>query len=291
MRKINSKGTIEKIIRDDGFQVFVLENYNDKDLREINPEYVLALSVVGSFNFELLPLLKHVQVLTIMDVVVDQTDVKYLLTLKKLKRLVLVDSVIKDGFDFSQIKLLEELDLNWKSYYQFSVELKLKELVLRKIDSENLLFLSKVSSLEKLEIIQGKLKSIVGIEGLANLQSLTLANLSKLEQIDGLERLDQLQHFDLRNFKGSLDISTINIDSIKWINLENVNSTSSLKTLMSSKSLRKVRIFKRGKLSPEELEVKTQFSDSTTRYYRQNDVIKKLINTFSPTNKRSEMSS
>ncbi|MFM7854825.1 MAG: hypothetical protein ACKO96_23575 [Flammeovirgaceae bacterium] len=66
------------------------------------------MTVVGSFNFELLSKLRHVQVLTIMDGLIDETDTKHLLSLKNLKRLVLVDSEIKGEFDFSQLKQLEE---------------------------------------------------------------------------------------------------------------------------------------------------------------------------------------
>jgi hypothetical protein len=273
------KRRIEKIIRDDGYQVFVFENYTAKTLKSVRQEDVLALSVVEAFNYQLLEQMKRVQVLTIMDSFISKSDIQYLLSLKKLKRLVLVDSYIEDEFDFSQIRSLEELDLKWKSGYQFKSSIKLKELVLRKLDLEDLSFLSNLKSLETLQIIQGKLTSTKGIEKLKKLQSLSLAYLSKLQRMENVDRLN-LAHIELMSFRGVVDFSRINLAKLKWLNLDNVKSTISLHRLLASKSLKKVRIFKRTKLSPEEVEVEAKFSDYTSGYIRQSEVVKRMIKYF-----------
>lgn len=277
MKVFNNKA--KRILNDDGHNVYIFKGLSkSKDLDNIEIDEVKFATIVENFNFELLPIFKYLEILTIMDRNIKQNEARYLKHLLLLKRLVLVDSIIEGGFDFDCFEELEEVDLNWMSKYNFSSNRNLKELIIRKVDEIDLSFVTKNAGLEKVEIIQGKLQSLEGVEKLKKLKALTLFRIGKINSLTELKNHPNLEYLDLRSFKGEIDIEVLlSLKKLKWLVLENCTSVTGIDKLLGKSGLLGVKILKAGKLTEEEKEIVNKFPNARYGYVREQNVRNRMI--------------
>lgn len=175
--------------------------------------------------------------------------------LKDCLSIKLVDSYLSKEFDFSKIEGLEELDLNWaKGYKNFGSD-KLRKLVLRKCNKSRLAFNS-TKNLFVLELIQGSVDSLKGIELLTNLKALTLYKLKGFdsEDIKRLYRLENLEYLFISSFDHRLDLGELckTLKSLKWIILENCTNLH-IENIQINKNTPAFKILKKTNLSNSEI--------------------------------------
>ena len=275
---------IKLAVRQDGFRVYILTNLVDKrSLQQVNSTDIKVASIKDRFDFKLLSELTKIEMLTFMDITMTDIDVERLLKLTELKRLVLVDCIIPGSVNLNSFHKLEELDLNWKSTYHFTDPCTLKDLVLRKLNTDDLSFLN-CKSLETLEVIQGKLASLNGIGKLQNLKALTLLNLAKVSDLHSICLLHNIEYLHLRGLKSKIDSRLImDLRHLKWLVLENSDFSMPFDTLLEHQSLRGVIISKRGKLTGIEKRIMSTFSDTKYGYFRSDNVRDRLTILFQST--------
>jgi Leucine-rich repeat (LRR) protein len=140
------------------------------------------------------------------------------------------------AIDFSNFKELEEIDIPWNNNLKFKGADSLKYLILRKYGKE-IFELELPQSIEFLELIQGKLKSIQGIEQYQNLKALVLYAQPKMEEYTAIGELKNLEFLHLHG--GHLkDVAFITkLKNLKWLVLENCKEIETLKPLMDLDNL------------------------------------------------------
>jgi hypothetical protein len=188
----------------------------------------------------------------------------------------LVDSYLSKEFDFSKIVGLEELDLNWaKGYKNFGSD-KLRKLVLRKCNKSRLSFNS-TKKLIVLELIQGSVDSLNGIEVLTDLKALTLFKLKGFnsENIKHLYKLENLEYLFISSFDQRLDLSEIcnTLKSLKWVILENCSNLH-IEDLQLNKNTPAFKIIKKTNLSNSEVAMLNEYKHCKYDYlYPLNDSV------------------
>lgn len=161
----------------------------------------------------------------------------------KLKKLMSIemDDTYKMAIDFSKFKELVDLDLFWNPNISFVDADKLKYLILRKYGKES--FEQKLpKNIEFLELIQGKLKSMKGIEEYQSLKALVLYAQPKIEDYTAISGLKNLEFLHIHG--GHLkDVSFITkLKNLKWLVLENCKEIETLKPLLKLDKLEGVQL-------------------------------------------------
>lgn len=155
--------------------------------------------------------------------------------LKKIKKIQL-DFSYKMAIDFSHFKELEEIDIVWNNNLVFKGAENLKYLILRKYDKETF-ELELPIDIEYIQLIQGKLKSVQGIEKYQSLKALVLYSQPKIEDYAAIGEINNLEFLHIHG--GQLkDITPFTkLKKLKWLVLENCKHIETLKPLMQLENL------------------------------------------------------
>jgi hypothetical protein len=185
--------------------------FNDLEiLKKFNCDEITEVSIKKNFdNLNTLNIFKNLQVLTIGD------------ECKKAK------------LDFSLINQLKLISANWNLKFENFNELS--ELISCKLwyfNNDDLTFLSNFKKLIRLELVNGTLKSLNGIENLSNLKEIHLYYLKYLKSFDGIS----INHKNLEVF------FTYSIPNIEQIS--SLGNAENLKILQISKTKKEYDSFK-----------------------------------------------
>lgn len=155
--------------------------------------------------------------------------------LNKLRSLTIPNSY-KMQIDFSNFKEIEDIDVLWNNNLVFKDIKNLKVLMLTKYDKETF-SLELPGCIEYIHLIQGKLKSIQGIEQYQNLKALVLYAQPKMEEYTAIGELKNIEFLHLHG--GHLkDVAFITkLKNLKWLVLENCKEIETLKPLMDLDNL------------------------------------------------------
>lgn len=165
----------------------------------------------------------------------NKFDSNDLYKLYKLKSLSIPDTY-KMQIDFSNFKEMEDIDVSWNNNLVFKDVKNLKILMLTKYDKETF-ELELPNSIEYIHLMQGKLKSIQGIEKYQSLKALVLYAQSKIEDYKAIGELKSLEFLHIHG--GQLkDITPFTkLKKLKWLVLENCKHIETLKPLMELDNL------------------------------------------------------
>lgn len=142
-------------------------------------------------------------------------DFESLSFLKELKYLRVGDGLepVQKGrrIDFSAFPKLEQCQMSWKKYFEPALLecAALRSLTLWHCPAKDLRQLSAATQLTTLDLIQGSLVDLHGIEHLQSLRNLTLANLRNLSDLTSLSELKQLRHICISACSKVNDLSPI----------------------------------------------------------------------------------
>ncbi len=200
--------------------------------------------------------------------------------LKDCLSIKLVDSYLSKEFDFSEIVALEELDMNWAKGYKNYGSDKLRKLILRKCNKTRLSFNS-IKKLIVLELIQGSVDSLNGIEVLTDLKALTLYKLKGFnsEDIKHLYKLENLEYLFISSFDQGLDLGEIcnALKYLKWIILENCSNLH-IENLQLNKDTPALKILKKTNLSNSQVAMLNEHKVCKYDYlYPLNDNVAKRV--------------
>ncbi len=168
----------------------------------------------------------------------DISGIKYLKNLKTA----IIGPKPKVKIDLSEFKKIESLSLTYhKNWLNLFDCISLKDLHLWKNPFEDLSEFVKLKDLKSLELIQGKTKSLLGIEKL-NLISIEIHKMSSLEDISISEKLVELESFHLHDCKKVQNHNriknAINLISLRYANCGEMESISFIKDLSKLKEFR-----------------------------------------------------
>jgi hypothetical protein len=153
-------------VRDGYYKVLVLEKcityQKDAICNIINNNNIMHVVICEDFHDSILDEIIEINILVFMYNNQFKSDNLY--KLSKLKSIVLPNSY-KMAIDFSLFKELEEIDITWNNNLIFKGLDNLRYLILRKYDKETF-ELDLPKEIEYIQLIQGKLKSIQGIENI-----------------------------------------------------------------------------------------------------------------------------
>ncbi len=209
---ISKEGEISSLIANRGIKSAVIEN--NFDCKILNELLYIKSLIISANNAFICPNLYN---------------------LKNLKKINLEFSY-NMAIDFSNFKELEEIDIPWNNNLIFKGADSLKYLILRKYGKE-IFELELPQSIEFLELIQGKLKSVQGIEKYKNLKALVLYAQPKMEEYSAIGELHHLEFLHLHG--GHLkDVNFITrLKNLKWLVLENCKEIDTLKPLLQLDNL------------------------------------------------------
>lgn len=165
----------------------------------------------------------------------DAFECKELYKLSKL-RIITLDYSYKMAIDFSNFKEIEEIDVPWNNQLIFKGTDKLKYLILRKYDKASF-EIELSNNIEFIELIQGKLQTMQGIEKYQSLKALVLYAQPKIEDYTAIGELQNLEFLHIHG--GHLkDITPFTkLKKLKWLVLENCKHIETLKPLMELENL------------------------------------------------------
>lgn len=224
-------------IRDEYYKIVVVENcitYQNGIIHNTIKKYGIKHVVIcENFNDSILDEIIEINILVFM--YNNQFKIDNLYKISKLRRIVLPNSY-KMAIDFSNFKELEEIDIKWNNNLIFIGADNLKYLILRKYDKETF-ELDLPKEIEYIQLIQGKLKSIEGIEKHQNLKALVLYSQPKIEDYTAIGELKNLEFLHIHG--GQLkDITPFTkLKKLKWLVLENCKNIETLKPLMGLDNL------------------------------------------------------
>jgi hypothetical protein len=170
-------------------------------------------------------------------------DLGILSSLGKLKYLRVLDT--NQSLDLRHLRCLEELGLDWhSSVYLPDVDVPLRSLGLRgyKAKSKDLTELPAYRGLEDLELIQGNLTSLAGVERFTSLKKGDFAYMTKLESIKNLAKtpVETVMFDSCKKVAGDLPLLS-KCPNLKMLGFHGGGELESLKFLNSFKSLEEFR--------------------------------------------------
>lgn len=224
-------------IRDEYFKLINIDNteniFKYVLLKLVKENEIKCVVINEKFNEQIFNELTNI--LSISFLYNDTFDYKELYRLSKLRK-ISIDFSYKMAIDFSNFKELEEIDITWNNNLIFKGADSLKYLILRKYGKE-IFELELPQSIEFLELIQGKLKSVNSIEQYQNLKALVLYAQPKMEEYTAIGELKNLEFLHIHG--GQLkDITPFTkLKKLKWLVLENCKHIETLKPLMELDNL------------------------------------------------------
>lgn len=215
----------------------ILKNQKQADcnLEEYILNYnVKIITINGVFNDDILNQLNSIEVIKFM--YTNIFDINKFYVLKNIRQITLEDTY-NMGIDFSNFKKLAHLNIYWNPNIKINLCSKLKWLRVYSFNNENCIsFFS--NSIEYLEIIQSKLKSLEGIGNLKNLKSLVLYKLKSVENFHYIGELKNLEYLMIDSCLKLTNIDWISgLKKLKYICLIGSNEIESLKPLNEINSL------------------------------------------------------
>lgn len=174
---------------------------------------------------------------------------------QKLQYLNLIDSDFPACYDFSKFTRLLSLELNWHKTYSNLNMPSLVTLILRKLKGN--LPIQDLSGLKVLELIQGSVNSLIGIEKLTQLRSLVIYRTRNMAAKE-FERLEGLEHLEYLHIAGCKDLIDLRVffrcKSLKWVVLENCTNVFIANDLVVPNTLESINFFRKTNISdPDQL--------------------------------------
>jgi Leucine-rich repeat (LRR) protein len=236
-----STGLITSKAKNGYLSIRINENYTYKSgeiLSHLESRGIRSAVIENKFDCKVLYELLNIEVLYFSSNMIFNCSSFY--ELNKLKKIQL-DFSYKMSIDFSKFKMLKEVDIDWNENLLFKGADSLKYLILRKYGNE-IFELELNENIEFLELIQGKLKSVRGIEKYQNLKALVLYSQPKMEDYLAIGELQSLEFLHLQG--GHLkDVNFITkLKNLKWLVLENCKEIETLKPLLQLENLEGVQL-------------------------------------------------
>jgi hypothetical protein len=187
----------------------ILFDYLNEGVEYVKQNKILDVCVWSDGNWEKrnadFAFLKEIPFITKFEWIVplskssDISGLYYLTSLKDFRWAVDNDFEI----DLSQLNTIESFNTVYSSKITNWLQLvSLRELYLQSISTDDLSFLSSLKTLEKLRVINAKIKSVQGLESCSQLKELRLVKCSKLVNIDStLNALCNLEKLLVENCK------------------------------------------------------------------------------------------
>ncbi|CDL86090.1 leucine-rich repeat domain-containing protein [Xenorhabdus cabanillasii] len=161
--------------------------------------------------------------------------------LKQLRSLG-ISTYCNTPIQFENFPDLEICSLEWRKKSDSLFKCKnLKDIFINKYPYDDLKPLQLLTKLERLALLNSKLKSLDGIENIKNIRRLRIANLRGLTSLDGIENLSKLENLDIDTCRKITHINQLeNLENLKEVFINNCNEIESLKPLRYLKKLEKV---------------------------------------------------
>jgi len=194
---------VKLIIRSDGFRILNFKDVIDLKSKRYKSYDTIAVSIGGMFDFRILEKLDDLKIIVFLDADIENFTIEQCSRMNSIKAIKLINSKLSNSIDFGVFENLEELETEWLPDIKFNCS-NLRSLVLRKTKARSLEFLSNLKKMEALELIQGGLPSLEGVEKIMSLKALTLYSMNKIESILPISNLLNLEYLDIRNFRGQL---------------------------------------------------------------------------------------
>lgn len=216
------------------------------DIEFINREQIKNIEINSARGFELdnLEILKEISFIERLNIVVDPSvDISAIHYLMKLKHLRFAYDY-KTTIDLSSFPELESLGCHW-SYRILNLDKcsTLKKLLLFKFKKE-LPYLQSLKSLQYLDLRQGTITSLEGIENFKDINTVHLYGLTKLEDIAPLTKAKQsLKYLIIDTCKKIKEVSTVmpQLENIEILGLSNIGELSDIEFIRDMKSLKDFR--------------------------------------------------
>ena len=228
-------------LRDGYYKVLVIEkkiNFLGFLRKTVTNENIKHVVIDGAFDNSIFDELKDILSINFMynEKFCDDNFYK----LNKLKRISISDSY-KFLIDFAKFISVQEIDIPWNEYLKFTDTNNLRYLILRKYKKETF-EIDLPKNIEFLELIQGKLKSIQGIEKYTSLKALVIFGHQKMEEYDSISKLQNLEFLHLHGGKLKNVAFITKLKNLKWLVLENCKEVETLKPLLSLEKLEGVHL-------------------------------------------------
>lgn len=249
-----------------------------------NPEY--GLNLAGGFTGRDLAFLSevpHVRAVTLLDIPLSSIEGLY--ELEHLEELLVSGPPVQ--LDLARFPGLRELRCDWGPKLANLGSLrKLESLRLGKFKSRagNLVELRLPPSLTELQLVQGNLRSVDGIQGLRSLRTLDLSYLPQLTDIGPLTQLVSLRELELQRCKRAVDTAVLaSLKGLRKLKLFDVESVASLAFVLELPSLEFISFIgtkvQDGDLAPLAEHPNLRFAGfaDSRGYTHRNEDIKKLI--------------
>jgi hypothetical protein len=277
MREIVVEKGVKLIIRSDGFRILNFQDLIDVKSKRYKSYNTIAVSIGGVFEWRLLQMLDDLIVVIFLDAEIRNFSEKYCSGLDSIKKIKLINTQLSKNIDFKTFENLEELETEWLPAMKFDCS-NLRLLVLRKTKAPSLEFLSNLGKLEALELLQGELPSLKGIEKITTLKALTLYSINKVDSVLPILKLLNLEYLDIRNFKGDIDIAILKpLVNLKWLVLENCYDVRNIQKLDDLKSLIGVKILGKTKVDGLIAEIHSRFPNGRYGYFVEKNIHDTLL--------------
>ena len=149
----------------------------------------------------------HIKSLTLIDMNIK--NIQSINELYNLEDLSLI-TYSKNSVDFSNFPKLTTLDFEWINGSTSLFDLKhIQDLSINRYSDKNLELFSKLTSLNRLSLMNSRINSLDNICQLTNLNSLSLINLTKVENCSCLSNLTNLEDITIHSCKKISDISPL----------------------------------------------------------------------------------
>lgn len=277
-----AKGKTELYLTDTNLNVLTITHgYNIKKLPSLDiiKKSILNLNLIDeTFNFEVA---LNSEIVQIWDSNLSKLSPEALyLNLHSVKKLSLIDTVYPKDLNFSKFSKIEELEFNFNIPSDFRNCQRLRELIVRKVKNHNLDFKG-LQKLEKLEIIQGKVNELIGLENCKKLKAITFYNCKFSSKIDFrlLNKLPQLEYIHFYNFHDEIDLEMLDkCSKLKCVILENITQVKDNEKRYKNKgySFKILTIGKSNLTKERRLILKTGNEDCRYGYFLLNRCVDRL---------------
>lgn len=236
--EIKKGRTVKLIIRSDSFLILNLFNYIkcNNSVKELFKEYdIKAVNIWDNISTcGLLEIDENIKSLHFLGRQKD-TEIEQVYRFSNILAIEW-DNTEHISIDFSRFKHIEEINIAWSPNFIFKDALSLLYIRLYRYSKE-IFDLDLPNKIEFIELIQGKLKSMQGIEKYQSLKALVLYSQPKIEDYTAIGELNNLEFLHIHG--GQLkDITPFTkLKKLKWLVLENCKHIETLKPLLELENL------------------------------------------------------
>lgn len=157
-------------------------------------------------------------------------------------RVLTIESDTTAHIDMAFWPELEELAFTWNGRFcNLDKAARLAILRVWSWKAKNLEMLWGVPQLRALELVQGSLRSLHGIEVCSELETLSLSHLSKLDDFHAIGALKSLRTLTIESCRMLTDLNDLtSLSRLQTLSLTNLRKIATLKPLSSNRNLRKL---------------------------------------------------